>query len=112
MVDFSGVAVGDLDVRWIHGEADDPPIQTHRYDEHTYVLRQSTSMDRLLDFARARPVTHVLGCHIEMSRTRDRASTSSTTSSSTTHRRPGHDRVPLTAGSGWLNRLTGGYTIE
>ena len=27
------------------------------------------SMDRLIDFAGARPVTHVMGCHIEMSRT-------------------------------------------
>lgn len=44
MVDFSGVAVGDLDVRWIHGEADDPPIQTHRFDEHTYILRQSKTV--------------------------------------------------------------------
>ncbi|GAB3434066.1 MBL fold metallo-hydrolase [Flindersiella endophytica] len=41
MIDFGGVAVGDLDVRWIHGAEDDPPIQVHRYDEHTYVLRQS-----------------------------------------------------------------------
>jgi glyoxylase-like metal-dependent hydrolase (beta-lactamase superfamily II) len=37
---------GDLDVRWIHGSPrrkrnDDPPIQVHRYDPHTYVLRQS-----------------------------------------------------------------------
>lgn len=44
MVDFSGVAVGDLDVRWIHGEADDPPLQTHRYDEHTHILRQSKTV--------------------------------------------------------------------
>lgn len=28
----------------------------------------SASLDRLVDFARARPVTYVLGCHIEMSR--------------------------------------------
>lgn len=27
------------------------------------------SMDRLVDFAEARPVTHVLGCHVEMSAT-------------------------------------------
>jgi glyoxylase-like metal-dependent hydrolase (beta-lactamase superfamily II) len=26
------------------------------------------SMDRLIDFAQARPVTHVMGCHVEMSR--------------------------------------------
>ena len=40
---------GDLDVRWIHGSprgADDadPPIQVHRYDPHTYVLRQSKAL--------------------------------------------------------------------
>ena len=28
----------------------------------------TASLDRLVDFARARPVTHVLGCHVEMSR--------------------------------------------
>lgn len=32
---------GTLDVSWIHGEATDPPIQTHQYDEHTVILRQS-----------------------------------------------------------------------
>jgi glyoxylase-like metal-dependent hydrolase (beta-lactamase superfamily II) len=37
---------GDLDVRWIHGSRrgetnDDPVFQVHRYDPHTYVLRQS-----------------------------------------------------------------------
>lgn len=41
VIDFGGAAAGDLDVRWIHGDEDDPPIQVHRYDEHTYVLRQS-----------------------------------------------------------------------
>jgi glyoxylase-like metal-dependent hydrolase (beta-lactamase superfamily II) len=41
VIDFGGVAAGDLNVRWIHGDEDDPPIQVHRYDEHTYVLRQS-----------------------------------------------------------------------
>ena len=40
---------GDLDVRWIHGsprgaEDTDPPIQVHRYDPHTYVLRQSKAL--------------------------------------------------------------------
>ena len=40
---------GDLDVRWIHGsprgtENADPPIQVHRYDPHTYVLRQSKAL--------------------------------------------------------------------
>jgi glyoxylase-like metal-dependent hydrolase (beta-lactamase superfamily II) len=42
-----GVSGGDLDVRWIHGSArrdpPDPPIQVHRYDEHTYLMRQSMS---------------------------------------------------------------------
>ncbi|HEX5188459.1 MAG TPA: MBL fold metallo-hydrolase [Streptosporangiaceae bacterium] len=42
-VDFSSGApvAGDLDVRWIHGAAGEPPIQVHAYDPHTYVLRQS-----------------------------------------------------------------------
>jgi hydroxyacylglutathione hydrolase len=44
MVDFSGVAVGDLDVRWIHGAADEPPIQVHRYEEHTYILPQGKAV--------------------------------------------------------------------
>ena len=40
---------GDLDVRWIHGAPrrrrnDDPPYQVHRYDPHTYVLRQSKTL--------------------------------------------------------------------
>jgi hydroxyacylglutathione hydrolase len=40
---------GDLDVRWIHGSPrgkrnEDPPIQVHRYDPHTYVLRQSKAI--------------------------------------------------------------------
>jgi glyoxylase-like metal-dependent hydrolase (beta-lactamase superfamily II) len=40
---------GDLDVRWIHGSPrrrrnDDPPFQVHRYDPHTYVLRQSKDL--------------------------------------------------------------------
>lgn len=34
---------GDLDVRWIHGSRSkggtDPPLQVHRYDEHTVILR-------------------------------------------------------------------------
>lgn len=106
---------GNLDVQWIHGvrsKNDDaaPPIQVHRYDVNTYILRQSmaisheapflfllfgedrailfdtgdsvypgrlyafdmpaftASLDHLVDFAQARPVTHVMGCHIEMSR--------------------------------------------
>jgi hydroxyacylglutathione hydrolase len=49
-VDFSrGRAAGSMDVRWIHGSpsrrrSTDPAIQTHRFDEHTYVLRQSKSV--------------------------------------------------------------------
>ncbi|MGH7152247.1 MAG: hypothetical protein ACREIU_16190, partial [Planctomycetota bacterium] len=40
------LAPGNLDVRWIHGAADcssnaDPPIQVHRYDEDTWILRQN-----------------------------------------------------------------------
>jgi glyoxylase-like metal-dependent hydrolase (beta-lactamase superfamily II) len=40
---------GDLDVRWIHGARRraanaDPPFQVHRYDSHTYVLRQSKAL--------------------------------------------------------------------
>jgi hydroxyacylglutathione hydrolase len=40
---------GDLVVRWIHGSPrrtrnDDPPFQVHRYDPHTYVLRQSKAL--------------------------------------------------------------------
>jgi hydroxyacylglutathione hydrolase len=42
-------AAGSLDVRWSHGArskraAADPPIQVHRYDEHTVILRQSKSV--------------------------------------------------------------------
>jgi hydroxyacylglutathione hydrolase len=45
MADFSGGPVaGDLDVRWIHGAKDDPPIQAHRYEEHTWILRQSKTV--------------------------------------------------------------------
>ncbi|NJP27057.1 MBL fold metallo-hydrolase [Microbispora sp. SCL1-1] len=41
---------GDLDVRWIHGSESakhntDPDIQVHRYDEHTYVLRQNKAIN-------------------------------------------------------------------
>jgi glyoxylase-like metal-dependent hydrolase (beta-lactamase superfamily II) len=47
MVDFTPAPIaGDLDVRWIHGGAvSDPPLQAHAYDEHTYILRQSKSVD-------------------------------------------------------------------
>jgi glyoxylase-like metal-dependent hydrolase (beta-lactamase superfamily II) len=45
-VDFSGGPVdGDLPDVWIHGtprrvRSTDPPLQVHRFDEHTFVLRQ------------------------------------------------------------------------
>jgi hydroxyacylglutathione hydrolase len=40
---------GSLDVRWIHGAEDpakgsDPPIQVHRYEPATYILRQSKAV--------------------------------------------------------------------
>jgi hydroxyacylglutathione hydrolase len=39
---------GSLDVRWIHGSrgkgGTEQKIQAHRYDEHTYVLRQSKTV--------------------------------------------------------------------
>src|SRR5580765_5448994 len=51
-VDFATEAPvrGDLDVRWIHGSPrrkpnNDPPIQVHRYDPHSYVLRQSKALN-------------------------------------------------------------------
>ena len=42
----AGLPAGNLDVRWIHGSADcasnaDPPLQVHRYDESTWILRQN-----------------------------------------------------------------------
>jgi hydroxyacylglutathione hydrolase len=50
-VDFAVEApeIGDLDVRWIHGSPrgkrnNDPLFQVHRYDRHTYVLRQSKAL--------------------------------------------------------------------
>ncbi|MBE3010493.1 MBL fold metallo-hydrolase [Microbispora sp. NEAU-D428] len=49
-IDFPAIpSAGDLDVRWIHGSESakhntDPDIQVHRYDEHTYVLRQNKSI--------------------------------------------------------------------
>jgi hydroxyacylglutathione hydrolase len=49
-VDFGGDRIpGDLHVSWIHGALSpahtlDPPLQVHRYDEHTYVLRQSKAL--------------------------------------------------------------------
>jgi hydroxyacylglutathione hydrolase len=52
LVDFATPApiAGSLDVRWIHGaparrRADQPRIQTHRYDEHTVILRQSKALN-------------------------------------------------------------------
>lgn len=41
--------VGGLNVRWICGSRSprhktDPPIQVHRYDEHTFILRQSKDL--------------------------------------------------------------------
>ncbi|QSB13296.1 MBL fold metallo-hydrolase [Natronosporangium hydrolyticum] len=56
MVDFSGGPVaGDLDVRWIHGsrskaDSADPLLQVHRYDEHTYILRQSMTVSHEAPF--------------------------------------------------------------
>jgi hydroxyacylglutathione hydrolase len=50
-IDFVSGAptAGSLDVSWNHGgrskrAAADPPIQVHRYDEHTVILRQSKSV--------------------------------------------------------------------
>jgi hydroxyacylglutathione hydrolase len=40
------------------------PGRLYAFDMSTFVA----SMDRLVDFATARPVTHIMGCHIEMSR--------------------------------------------
>jgi hydroxyacylglutathione hydrolase len=47
-VDFTTGApvAGDLAVSWVHGSPNrrqptDPAVQVHRYDEHTFVLRQS-----------------------------------------------------------------------
>jgi hydroxyacylglutathione hydrolase len=50
MVDFSAApADGSLDVTWIHGapvaaRCADPPIQVHRYDPHTVIMRQSKAV--------------------------------------------------------------------
>ena len=45
MIDFSGGPVtGDLDVTWIHGAPGEPPLQVHRWDEHTYILRQGKAV--------------------------------------------------------------------
>lgn len=42
----NGLMSGGLDVQWIHGAQDclthtDPPIQVHRFNENTYILRQN-----------------------------------------------------------------------
>ena len=48
--DFSGGPVrGDLPAGWIHGAppgaaSEDPPLQVHRFDEHTLLLRQSKAL--------------------------------------------------------------------
>jgi hydroxyacylglutathione hydrolase len=51
MIDFSAGAPvdGDLNVHWIHGSrrrkgGNDSAFQVHRYDAHTYVLRQSKTL--------------------------------------------------------------------
>jgi len=41
---------GSLEVRWRHGVrpgsgVSEPPIQVHRFDEHTFILRQSKTVD-------------------------------------------------------------------
>ena len=49
-VDFGGGPVrGVWPARWIHGappgvRCQDPPLQVHRFDEHTFVLRQSKAV--------------------------------------------------------------------
>jgi glyoxylase-like metal-dependent hydrolase (beta-lactamase superfamily II) len=46
VIDFTaGPVAGDSDVAWIHGAPGEPPIQVHRYDEHTYVLRQGKAVN-------------------------------------------------------------------
>jgi len=46
---------GSLDVQWIHGSPNcstntDPPIQVHRYDEDTFIMRQSKCVDPQTSF--------------------------------------------------------------
>ncbi|MGW0772629.1 hypothetical protein ACWD01_03015 [Streptomyces sp. NPDC002835] len=95
MIDFRAGApvTGSLDVRWHAGhpspETDPAPaIQVHSYSEHTLILRQNKSVHfeapflfllfgndrapaghRMPTFCGTAPVTRVLGCHIEMTRT-------------------------------------------
>jgi hydroxyacylglutathione hydrolase len=47
VIDFaSGTPVaGSVEVSWIHGARREPPIQVHRYDEHTVILRQGKSVN-------------------------------------------------------------------
>nr|BFE78244.1 hypothetical protein GCM10020093_008450 [Planobispora longispora] len=52
LIDFTAVTPQPrpLDVRWIHGSPSakhntDPDIQAHRYDEHTFILRQNMAID-------------------------------------------------------------------
>jgi len=53
LVDFvtgAPTSSGSLDVRWRHGVRpgsgeSEPPIQVHRFDEHTFILRQSKTVD-------------------------------------------------------------------
>jgi hydroxyacylglutathione hydrolase len=47
--------MGSLDVQWIHGSPNcnnntDPPIQIHRYDENSFIMRQSKCVDREYSF--------------------------------------------------------------
>src|ERR1700744_1240996 len=51
-IDFTTGApvAGSLDVSWIHGSparrrASDPPLQVHRYDPHTVIVRESKSVN-------------------------------------------------------------------
>lgn len=43
MIDFAAATpvAGNLDVRWNYGAIGEPPLQVHRYDSHTILLRQS-----------------------------------------------------------------------
>ncbi len=45
-IDFtSNVPIdGPLEPAWVHGAPEEPPLQVHRHDEHTFVLRQSKNV--------------------------------------------------------------------
>jgi hydroxyacylglutathione hydrolase len=52
LIDFTAEVStpGDLDVKWIHGSPsakhnNDPEIQIHAYDEHTFILRQNKAVN-------------------------------------------------------------------